>query len=46
MAIGQHAELYQFLQNKEDQDAISYLKDVNVVRDPKESRAFTLELVR
>jgi len=43
MALGQHAELYAYLQNKEDQDAISYLREVNVVRDTKESRAFTLE---
>jgi len=43
MALGQHAELYAFLQNKEDQDAISYLREINVIRDTKESRAFTLE---
>lgn len=45
MAMGQHAELYAYLQNKEDQDAISYLREINVVRDQKEPRAFTLEFV-
>ncbi|KAG8892558.1 hypothetical protein FRC01_014097 [Tulasnella sp. 417] len=43
MAFGQHAELFAYLQNKEDQDAIGYLRDVNVTRDAQESRAFTLE---
>ncbi|KIO30000.1 hypothetical protein M407DRAFT_242360 [Tulasnella calospora MUT 4182] len=44
MAFGQHAELFAYLQNKEDQDALGYLRDVNVIRDAQESRAFTLEL--
>ncbi|KAG8976376.1 hypothetical protein FRB90_009197, partial [Tulasnella sp. 427] len=44
MAFGQHAELFAYLQNKEDQDALGYLRDVNVTRDPKESRAFTIEM--
>ncbi|KAG8952772.1 hypothetical protein FRC04_003695 [Tulasnella sp. 424] len=43
MAFGQHAELFAYLQNKEDQDALGYLRDVHVVRDHHESRAFTLE---
>ncbi len=45
MALGQHAEIYAYLQNKEDQDAISYLKDVHITRDHHETRAFTIELV-
>lgn len=45
MAFGQHAELFAYLQNKEDQDAVGYLRDVNVIRDSTESRAFTLEFV-
>ncbi|KAG8903140.1 hypothetical protein FRB99_003683 [Tulasnella sp. 403] len=43
IAIGKHPELDAYIQINEDQQALSHLKDVNVIRDPKETRAFILE---
>ncbi|KAG9034965.1 hypothetical protein FRB95_012255 [Tulasnella sp. JGI-2019a] len=42
-AIKHHRDLSAFLQIPDDQDAMGYLKEIYVQRDPKEHRAFTIE---
>ncbi|CAE6534430.1 unnamed protein product [Rhizoctonia solani] len=43
IALGQHPEISQHLSETKDAEAISYLRDLWVERDPREHRAFTLE---
>ncbi|KAB5594365.1 ATP-dependent DNA helicase recQ [Ceratobasidium theobromae] len=43
IALGQHPEIGQHLLDSKDAEAMTYLRDVWVERDPKEHRAFTLE---
>jgi len=38
-------ELSLHLQLDEDRDALGYLKDIHIIRNPDEFRAFTLEFV-
>lgn len=45
MAMKNHSEIIIFLQVQEDMDALGYLKDIYVDRDPVNLRAFTLEFV-
>ncbi|KAG8873390.1 hypothetical protein FRB97_006799 [Tulasnella sp. 331] len=42
-AMKNHRDLSAFLQIADDQDAMAYLKEIHVQRDPKEHRAFTIE---
>ncbi|CAE6462206.1 unnamed protein product [Rhizoctonia solani] len=44
IALGQHPEIGQHLLDPNDAEAMTYLRDLWVERDPKEHRAFTLEL--
>lgn len=43
IALGQHPEIGQHLQDPEEADAMTYLRDLWVERDPNEHRAFTIE---
>ncbi|KAF8594152.1 hypothetical protein BDV93DRAFT_482018 [Ceratobasidium sp. AG-I] len=43
IALGQHPEIGQHLLDPEEADAMTYLRDLWVERDPKEHRAFTIE---
>ncbi|KAG9087075.1 hypothetical protein FS749_003189 [Ceratobasidium sp. UAMH 11750] len=43
IALSQHPEIGEHLQDPEDVNALTYLRDVWVERDPQEPRAFTLE---
>ncbi|KAG8930181.1 hypothetical protein FRC03_012820 [Tulasnella sp. 419] len=43
-AFSQHPELLGYIQLKEDREALNHLTDIHVIRDPKEMRAFTVEL--
>ncbi|KAG9119057.1 hypothetical protein FRC07_006113 [Ceratobasidium sp. 392] len=43
IALGQHPEIGEHLQDPNDAQAMTYLKDIWVERDPQEYRAFTLE---
>lgn len=45
VALMNHGMLALHAQHNSDQAALSYLEDVWIVRDPKESRCFTLEFV-
>jgi hypothetical protein len=45
IALGQHPEVGEHLQDPEDAQAMTYLRDLWVERDPKEHRAFTIEFV-
>ncbi|QRV88247.1 Nucleosome assembly protein (NAP) [Ceratobasidium sp. AG-Ba] len=43
IALSQHHEIGEYLDHPDDAQAMSYLRDIWVERDPKEYRAFTLE---
>ncbi|GAB1517451.1 hypothetical protein RhiTH_000499 [Rhizoctonia solani] len=43
IALGQHSEIGQHLLDSKDAEAMTYLRDVWVERDPNEHRAFTIE---
>ncbi|KAL5635969.1 hypothetical protein ACGC1H_004691 [Rhizoctonia solani] len=43
IALGQHPEIGQYLSDPQDAEAMTYLRDLWVDRDPHEHRAFTLE---
>jgi template-activating factor I len=45
IALGQHSEIGQHLLDPKDAEAMTYLYDLWVERDPNEHRAFTLEFV-
>jgi template-activating factor I len=46
IALRGHSHVQYNIQHKEDVQALSYLEDIWVERDPREFRAFTIEFVR
>ena len=46
VALMNHADVAFYVQHNSDQLALSYLEDLWIVRDPMESRCYTLEFVR